>query len=169
MRSAYLMEMGLYGKNSTLADIARIAQAKPRSVQLWADAGVILPVEGTDREGSGRHRLFEPREVLIASVIARFAAEQMAIGMLKSFAFFFRSIMSNGAEMKLLKQAINGDVELYIAFGSIVSGSGLDIDVRIFDGREEFFTHVLNSSNSGQLVSTLCLTTILSPMRELFD
>jgi hypothetical protein len=74
----------------TLADIVRATGAKPRTVQLWADAGVIVPEPGSDREGSGRHRHFSKREAAIACIIARFAVEKVAIGGLKAIAFQLR-------------------------------------------------------------------------------
>ena len=56
-----------------LADICRAIGAKPRSVQNWADARAIHPIDGTDRRGSGAHRLFYRSEIDIAWVIAKFA------------------------------------------------------------------------------------------------
>jgi hypothetical protein len=65
---------------ATLADIAKASRAKPRAVQLWADAGAIRAEPETDRAGSGRHRLFTRNEVIIARVLAPFAEEKIAIG-----------------------------------------------------------------------------------------
>lgn len=64
----------------SLADLAKITGAKPRSIQLWADAGVIQPIKGTERGGSGKHRQFSRHEAMIACIIAPFAARKMAIG-----------------------------------------------------------------------------------------
>jgi hypothetical protein len=64
----------------TLADLARVTGAKRRSLQLWADAGVIVPEKSTNRGGSGTHRQFSRREAIIACIIHPFAMRQMAIG-----------------------------------------------------------------------------------------
>jgi hypothetical protein len=92
---------------ATLADIVRATGAKSRSVQLWADAGVILPDPGSDREGSGRHRQFSKREAMIACIIAPFAAEKVAIGGLKAIARGLREIRFSSEE-RVLNQALAG-------------------------------------------------------------
>jgi MerR-like DNA binding protein len=64
---------------ATLSDLARATGAKPRTVQLWADAGVVVPEIGTDHEGPGRHREFSKNEAIVACIVAPFAADKMAI------------------------------------------------------------------------------------------
>jgi hypothetical protein len=92
---------------ATLADIVRATGAKARSVQLWADAGVLLPDPDTDREGSGRHRQFSKREAMIACIIAPFAAEKVAIGGLKAIARGLRDdIRFSSGEARVLNEAL---------------------------------------------------------------
>jgi hypothetical protein len=67
----------------TLADLARVTGAKRRSLQLWADAGVIVPEKSTDRGGSGTHRRFSRKEAVIACIVHAFALHQIAIGELQ--------------------------------------------------------------------------------------
>jgi hypothetical protein len=64
----------------TLADLERVTGAKRRSLQLWADAGVIKARKGTDRAGTGTHRLFSPEEAVVACIVHAFAQHQIAIG-----------------------------------------------------------------------------------------
>jgi hypothetical protein len=64
----------------TLADIAKITGAKPRSVQLWAEAGVLKADPITERRGSGVHRTFSRDEGLVACVVNAFAVQGVAIG-----------------------------------------------------------------------------------------
>src|SRR5271157_1387816 len=98
-------------KLATLADIVKATGAKPRTVQLWADAGVIVPEPGSDREGSGRHRQFSKREAAIACIIAPFAVEKVAIGGLKAIAFGLRQ------EMQLDAGGIWASNEAYLRRG----------------------------------------------------
>jgi hypothetical protein len=64
----------------TLADLVKVTGAKRRSLQLWADAGVIKAVKGTHRAGTGTHRLFDPHEAIVACIVHAFALHQIAIG-----------------------------------------------------------------------------------------
>src|SRR5262245_28796105 len=66
----------------TLADLTRITGAKRRSVQLWAEAGVIHAKRETERRGTGTHRRFSRTEAIIACIVHAFARQQMAIGAL---------------------------------------------------------------------------------------
>ena len=66
----------------TLADLTRITGAKRRTVQLWAEGGVIRALPGTGHGGKGTHRKFSREETMIACIIHAFARQQMPIGML---------------------------------------------------------------------------------------
>ena len=68
----------------TLADLTRFSKAKRRSVQLWAEAGAIVAETGTEREGSGVHRLFDRNEAIIACVLGALATHGITIGKLIS-------------------------------------------------------------------------------------
>lgn len=159
------------GRLSTLADVARLTGAKPRSVQLWADAGVIKPVEGTDREGSGKHRQFRISEVAIAMVVSKFAPEQVAIGGLKGIAFTVRIRLEPG----LLEAGIKGDKDLFLAMDTKLDRSGGDdfeallMSAKIVSDESELFAFVNQRSRDGNKVTVLYLTAILAPMRELME
>jgi hypothetical protein len=92
----------------TLADLERVTGAKRRSLQLWADAGVIEAERGTDRAGSGRHRLFPRKQAIVACIIRGFAERQMAIGELLSIADEIRYWLHDGRAMKVIESTING-------------------------------------------------------------
>jgi hypothetical protein len=64
----------------SLGDLTAITGAKRRSIQLWADRGVIEAFASTANAGTGIHRAFSRREVIIACVIHPFAERQIAIG-----------------------------------------------------------------------------------------
>jgi hypothetical protein len=67
----------------TLSTLAEITRMPKRSLQLWADAGVIKANPSTMREGSGVHRKFKREEAIVACIVAPFAKQKMAIGALE--------------------------------------------------------------------------------------
>ena len=88
VRNAYLVKM-----DYTLSDLARSSKAKRRSLQLWADAGIIRAYIGTERKGTGTHRLFGRDEVIIASILNVFSRRQVAIGELQRLAVAVRTFL----------------------------------------------------------------------------
>ena len=76
----------------TLSELAKITGAKPRSIQLWADAGIIKAAAATERAGSGTHRRFSRQEAVIACVLATFADQKIAIGGLSQIAHGLRAM-----------------------------------------------------------------------------
>jgi hypothetical protein len=80
----------------TLADLTRITGAKRRSVQLWAEAGVIRAKRDTERRGTGTHRRFSRDEAIIACIVHAFARQQMAIGVLLTISRVVRSWLGQG-------------------------------------------------------------------------
>jgi hypothetical protein len=92
----------------TLADLARASKAKRRSLQLWADAGIIRAYIGTERKGTGTHRLFGRDEVIIASILNVFSRRQVAIGELLRLSIAVRSFLDSGKQRLALEEAIAG-------------------------------------------------------------
>jgi hypothetical protein len=150
----------------TLSEVARISGAKPRSVQLWADAGVILPVAGTDREGSGRHRLFDSDEVILAVVMARFAAEQIAIGALRSFSTSIRRALVGNP---LLAKAISGQSEIFLIVHSRPENDALVMGSRVFDDVKQLKEYLILTIRSGSKSTVISLSEILSVIRNIKD
>lgn len=74
----------------TLSKVVEVTGAKRRSVQLWADAGIIHAVEGTDRAGTGVHRRFDSNEVKLIALLVPLAKWGVPIGWLRHFARSFR-------------------------------------------------------------------------------
>jgi hypothetical protein len=109
VRNAYLVNM-----DYTLADLARISKAKRRSLQLWADAGIIRAYAGTERKGTGTHRLFGRDEVIIASILNGFSRRQVAIGELQRLGLAIRHFLDAGAERVALEEAIQGEQRFLI-------------------------------------------------------
>jgi hypothetical protein len=78
--SAHHVLEGAMAEEYSLADLVEITGAKPRSLQIWAERGVIQPIKSTSGAGTGHHRLFSRAEAIIACIIHPFAMRQMAIG-----------------------------------------------------------------------------------------
>lgn len=90
----------------TLADLTKMTGAKRRSVQLWAEAGVIEAMPETERAGTGTHRRFSHDEAIICLIISQFSKFQISIGKLKGMAGVFRNIMVGGKESDTSKENI---------------------------------------------------------------
>jgi hypothetical protein len=91
----------------TLADIVRVSGAKRRSIQLWADAGVIRAYTSTERRGTGTHRRFSRDEAIIASIINVFNRRQVAIGELQRLSHGLRKLLNSGKNRKDIELAIS--------------------------------------------------------------
>jgi hypothetical protein len=90
----------------SLADLVEVTGAKRRSLQIWADRGVIHPIKSTANAGTGVHRLFSRKEAIIACIIHPFALRQIAIGELLSISKLMRMYLSDTSEP--IEKAIRG-------------------------------------------------------------
>ena len=100
-----------------LADLARVTGAKRRSLQLWADAGVITADSLTDRAGTGTHRRFSRDEAIIACVIHAFALRQIAIGELIMISREIRKTLSSPLFKKMIfDTAIKGGENCFLVY-----------------------------------------------------
>ncbi|RWN26531.1 MAG: MerR family transcriptional regulator [Mesorhizobium sp.] len=75
----------------TLSDLAKITGAKRRTLQLWAEAGVILTDEV--HGGTGTYRRYSRQEASIACLMVPFARLQMSIGALARLSTNIRRIL----------------------------------------------------------------------------
>jgi hypothetical protein len=156
---------------ATLADIAKATGAKPRSIQLWADAGVLLPDVGTDREGSGRHRRFSKLEVVVACIVAPFANEKVAIGGLKAIASQVRQTMTLGHSLEThpIRDALEGRGENYIAISTFPREGKTGYLVVTVGGHisKSLPTFLAEMTSGGAKLNVLSLNTLLKPIRVL--
>lgn len=74
----------------TLSDVAKVTGAKKRTIQLWADGGLIRAINATTRRGTGVHRRFAEGEVKVAALLTPLANLGLTIGQLEWFAALFR-------------------------------------------------------------------------------
>jgi len=111
----------------TLSKVVEVTGAKRRSVQLWADAGIIHAVEGTDRAGTGVHRRFDSNEVKLIALLVPLAKWGVPIGWLRHFAKSFREAFQfeeGGAKRvpmsaeiaRAFERAAAGDGKNYLVF-----------------------------------------------------
>ena len=107
----------------TLADLERVTGAKRRSLQLWADAGVIQAEQGTNRAGTGRHRLFSREQAIVACIIRGFAERQMAIGELLAIAEKIRELFrSNVRVLPNVESVIKGEKDQMLILETWIEG-----------------------------------------------
>ena len=98
----------------TLADLTRISGAKRRSVQLWAEGGVLKADPTTERAGTGTHRTFGRDEAIIACVVHALAQSQIAIGELLRLADIVRRYLSRPDNRELFEAAIRDEGRLWL-------------------------------------------------------
>lgn len=105
----------------TLANLSKITGAKRRSVQLWAEAGVIQAQPTTERAGTGTHRRFSRNEAIIACIIHAFAIQRRAIGELLTISRAVRSHIAGqgigrGNVRSMLEAAIAGTEDVCLLY-----------------------------------------------------
>jgi hypothetical protein len=155
---------------ATLSDIVKATGAKPRSVQLWADAGVIRAENWTVREGSGRHRQFGDTELFVACIIAPFAREKMAIGGLELVAAGVRFfIEEHNVKWGIVQPALAGKGENYIiVITNRVGRTALfEVDlISSLDSNPGFFPYLKRHAKHGAKLSILPLNELFEPLRK---
>jgi hypothetical protein len=98
----------------SLSDLEDLTAAKRRSIQLWADAGVIRAYPRTDRRGTGTHRRFSRDEAIIGCIIAGLANRQRPIGELLRLSVVIRGFLNSGKFRKSVEAAISGKDSLMV-------------------------------------------------------
>lgn len=76
----------------TVSEIAKLVGEKPRTIQFWADVGVLRAEGGTNRTGKGVHRKFGRAELDYARVARMLAALNSPIGEIEKVIVSIRSI-----------------------------------------------------------------------------
>jgi hypothetical protein len=99
----------------TLADLTQITGAKRRSVQLWAEAGVIQAAPASERAGSGVHREFSRREAIVACIVAAFAFTGIPIGRLLQISKATRTYLKNKRAAASIERAIENSSRVFLA------------------------------------------------------
>ena len=71
--------------------LADVIGATKRQVQIWTDAGAIVCIPETDRQGRGRQRLYDPSEIPIAGLVAAISKYKLPIGMIVGWSQMVRT------------------------------------------------------------------------------
>jgi DNA-binding transcriptional MerR regulator len=108
----------------SLNEVAARTGVKPRTLQLWTDAGALQALPGSDRKGSGAHRLYQESELEIAVVLMALAGSfRIPVGKLKGIAEDLRSLFaakSDPAEdtplIANLARARKGVIPVWLSF-----------------------------------------------------
>jgi hypothetical protein len=79
----------------SLADITRITGAKRRTLQLWAEAGVLLADETTERAGTGTHRQFDEKEAALATILTQLRPLRIPVGPLLEISSCIRKMLNH--------------------------------------------------------------------------
>lgn len=97
----------------TLSGIAEATRQSKRTVQLWADAGVIKAKPSTMLAGSGVHRRFGRNELIIACVVSPFAKQKVSIGGLDTISVVTRSLLTT-SHRRTFERGINQEGQNYL-------------------------------------------------------
>jgi hypothetical protein len=116
----------------SLSHLAVMTDLTPRTVQVWAEAGALRALPGTERRGTGVPRRFSWDEAAIACVLAPLSKLQVSIGTLLQVAGSIRPHMD--ILRPKLRDAVNRDTPdtLIISWYDIEeNGSGIVCSINI--------------------------------------
>jgi len=75
--------------------LANEANATKRQIQLWTDAGILRCLDGTDRQGRGRQRLYDDDEIKFSRFAAALAGLYLPIGVLINATEQYRALTTS--------------------------------------------------------------------------
>jgi hypothetical protein len=108
----------------TLSEVVKLTGARRRSVQLWAEAGVIKADGPTERAGSGTHRRFSRDEAVIACIVHAFVP--YPIGELLDVAAAIRRLFSHQPRKNrsMIESAVTGSNQVFLVMSWVGEGAG---------------------------------------------
>jgi hypothetical protein len=146
----------------SLADLVEITGAKPRSLQVWAERGVIIPIKNTAGAGTGVHRLFSRTEAIIACIIHPFSMRQMAVGELLNLSAAIRHHYSKRPSAYEVTGS-GGDTWIAVeAWYENTKEANAKHLLSVFTGKEPPFRH---AKEPGAIRMTIRLETYLSKLK----
>jgi hypothetical protein len=89
-------------------DLTRLTGLPQRILLHLSSNGALIPTAETDRQGTGRARVFPESEVVIAAILKAFSADTFPIGKLIHVARTVRLSLLNYTDRQIIVQAING-------------------------------------------------------------
>lgn len=89
-----------------LADLQKATSWNHRGLQAWADSGAIQPMPGTKGRGTGAHRAFDKRELIIACVLASLSRQGVTGLYLTAAAALFRATVEDQNDWRVVEYAV---------------------------------------------------------------
>lgn len=115
----------------TLADLAKLTGLKPRTLQLWAEGGVLRVDEV--HGGSGRYRRYGRREAIIACLMVPFHRLQMTIGQLVLISADIRAVLTGGGDGQVtwedIEDCVAGIRRVRMIVHALEKGHGISFHV----------------------------------------
>ena len=95
--------------------------ARKRQVQIWTDAGILRCLSGTDRQGRGKQRLYDPSEKGFAALAARMADVKTPIGDMSAWMGLVREVVAKGDPKEGLpaeayRAALAGEMDSWLIY-----------------------------------------------------
>jgi hypothetical protein len=144
----------------SLSDLVDVTGAKRRSLQLWAERGLIRAMEGTENAGTGVHRLFSRDEAIVACIAHAFAIRQISIGELLFICGGVRSILHGRRD--LIESAVTGNGDTILSYESWWEEGQHKQSVALRSAKE---IHFQTRREAGAMLMVIRLETFLSKLR----
>jgi DNA-binding transcriptional MerR regulator len=158
----------------SVADVIKATGMKRRTIQFWADKGVIHATRPTQEGGSGVHRSFTRSEVIIACLIHPVSLgwrgdQTRSLGEIKEFASALRHLLRDPViRREEFDNAIADRGKFYLIL-TWVFGGGIETAIQMVDGKQKFwFPGVIDrlEEQSGRS-EVLYLNEWLRPLRDM--
>jgi DNA-binding transcriptional MerR regulator len=157
----------------TVADVIKATGLKRRTIQFWADNGVIQATRATQEGGHGVHRSFMRSEVIIACLIHPVSLgwrgdQTLSLGEIKEFASAIRHLLRKSVTREDFDNAIADRGTFYLIL-TWVFGGGIETDIQMVDGKGQLsFRGVVGQleRQSGRS-EVLYLNEWLSPLHDM--
>jgi hypothetical protein len=145
----------------TLADVTRMVGAKRRSVQFWAESGALLAMAGTEREGSGIHRVFDRDEALVACIFNGLSIFGLPVGKLITIAQGLRGSLKHPGKRQIWEDALDDRRRgLIVIHGRESSDDGVSFSGSMLSSiryADDPFDEVLEKMASSSVQSTIVI------------
>ena len=148
--------VGLDLPNLSAPELAEEIQASLRQVQIWTDQLVLHALPGTEHQGRGRKRLYDPLELALGNFTAVLARLKFPIGMLKVYTDLLRGFVYETQPeahyeqrpRDWYRQARRGDFDSWLMCCPELVGGEVHVE---WQGRKHFF-QIVKTYRAGVLV-----------------
>lgn len=95
------MGASVKAEHFTVSELAKVIGEKPRTIQFWAEVGVLRVASDTHRQGKGVHRRFPRGEIPYAMLAHKLASMNCPIGEIEAVVNVVRELNFSGIENSL--------------------------------------------------------------------